>query len=86
MKRNEKKLNELFGWGAIRGIADAIYDRAETMETDDTYEAIVDALNDELIYTDDQWEVMKAYQSPQDANWIEAVEEFINDLITCVEE
>lgn len=88
LQRNEKKLNDLFGWGEIRNITDAIIDRAEGNIADYTsnlYEAIIDALNDELIYTADQWEVMKAYQEPKDANFTEAVEEFINDLNECVE-
>lgn len=88
LQRNEKKLNELYGWDEIRNIADAIIDRAESNikdYTEDAYEAIVDALNDELIYTADQWEVMRAYQSPDNANFSEAVNEFINDLMDCVE-
>lgn len=87
LQRNEKKLNDLFGYGEIRNIADTILDRAEENIEDysDPYDAIVDALNDELIYEDDQWTIMKQYQRPSEANFTEAVEEFINDLNECVE-
>lgn len=88
LQRNEKKLTELFGFDEIRNIAEAIIDRAEGYaeeSQDDAYDSIVDALNDELINTVDQWEVMKAYQSPENANFNEALDEFINDLNDCVE-
>ena len=88
LKRNEEKLTELFGFDEIRNIAEAIIDRAEGYAEEsqgDAYDLIVDALNDELIYTVDQWEVMKAYQSPENANFNEALDELINDLNECVE-
>lgn len=88
LKRNEKRMNDLYGFGEIRNIADTIIDRAEgnmAEYTNDPHEAIMDAVNDGLIYTSDQWEVMKAYQNPQNANFDEAVEEFMNDLNDCVE-
>lgn len=86
IQKNQKNLNDLFGYGEIRNIADAILDRAEENIEDysDPYDAIVDALNDELIYEDDQWTIMKQYQRPSEANFTEAVEEFINDLNECV--
>lgn len=87
LQRNEKKLTELFGFDEIRNIAEAIIARAEGYAEEspkDTYNLIVDALNDELIYTTDQWEIMKAYQRPEDANFNEALDEFTNDLNECV--
>lgn len=86
IQKNQKNLNDLFGYGEIRNIADTILDRAEENIEDysDPYDAIVDALNDELIYEDNQWTIMKQYQRPSEANFTEAVEEFINDLNECV--
>lgn len=37
--------------------------------------------NDEFIYYDDQWQIMKYYQRPEDANYNEAMELFYNDLL-----
>lgn len=89
LQRNEKKLTELFGFDEIRNIAEAIIDRAEGYHAEktpeDAYDLIFDALNDELIYTTDQWEIMKAYQLPENASFNKALCEFINDLTECVE-
>ena len=35
----------------------------------------------ELIYTEDLWTIMAYYQTPQEANFSEAMEEFYNDLL-----
>lgn len=88
LKIDEKKLTELFGFDEIRNIAGAIIARAEGYAEESpegAYDLIIDALNDELLYTSDQWEVMKAYQLPEDANFNNALREFINDLTECVE-
>lgn len=38
-------------------------------------------INDNFIYYADQWAIMQYYQTPQDANYLEAEELFTNDLI-----
>lgn len=53
-------------------------------DEDELYDAIQDAIDDALIYTEDQWNIMKQYQSPQDANWSDAVDEFFNDVSAIV--
>ena len=87
MKINEKKFTEVFGVGKLADIASEILDRAgeDDREDVDTSEKVIDALNDSLIYYDDQWEVMKAYQNPEEANFQNALDDFINDLLSVIE-
>lgn len=58
----------------------------DEVDDDDLYDAIMTAIDDELIYSEDQWEIMKQYQSPQDASWEEAIDEFYNDVYAIVED
>ena len=58
-------------------IAKAIFERME----EPTEEALQQAMDDELIYDEDLWEIMKYYQRPNEANFGEAMEEFYNDLL-----
>lgn len=48
--------------------------------------AITDELDRILIYYDDQWNLMKTYQTPQEANYNEAVEMFMNELYSIIDE
>lgn len=86
MKINEKKFTELFGFGKLADIASEILDRASDDREDTASEKVIDALNDSLIYYDDQWEVMKAYQNPTEANFQNALDEFLNDLLSVIED
>ena len=87
MKTNDKKFTEVFGFGKLADIASEILDRAsdDDREDVDASDKVVDALNDSLIYYNDQWEIMRAYQSPTEANFQNALEEFLNDLLSVVE-
>jgi len=70
-------------------IIENVIDRIEDIyveDEDELHDAIIQAIDDSLIYTEDLWEIMKQYQSPQDANWDEAVEEFYNDVYVIVED
>ena len=77
--------SELFNlnmsWDAT-GIAENVYNRAisDAENIDEAFEALYDALNDELIYTADQWNIMQEYQTPDEANFNEAYEMFYEDL------
>ena len=77
--------SELFNlnmsWDAT-GIAENVYNRAisDAENIDEAFEALYDALNDELIYTADQWTIMQEYQTPDEANFNEAYEMFYEDL------
>ena len=58
-------------------IAEAIIERMEAP----TEEELQQAIDDSLIYYDDLWEIMKYYQTPEEANFNEAMEEFYGDLV-----
>ena len=58
-------------------IAESIIERME----EPTEEELQQAMDDELIYDEDLWEIMKYYQRPNEANFNEAMEEFYNDLL-----
>lgn len=45
-------------------------------------EDIYQAIDDELIYDDDQWTVMKHYQRPSEANFNEALDALTSDVLT----
>ena len=61
----------------VADIAGSIIERMEEA----TEEELWQAMDDELIYDDDLWEIMKYYQRPNEANYEEAMEEFYNDLL-----
>lgn len=77
--------SELFNlnmsWDAT-GIAENVYNRAicDAENIDEAFECLADALNDELIYTADQWTIMQEYQTPDEANFNDAYEIFYDDL------
>lgn len=43
-------------------------------------EDIYQSVDDELIYTYDQWKVIEHYCTPQEANWEDAYSDFMNDI------
>lgn len=63
-------------------IAEEVYKRAccDATTLEEAYNSIYEALCDELIYTADQWTVMKDYQSPDTANYDKAFNLFYDDL------
>lgn len=77
--------SELFNlnmsWDAT-GIAENVYNRAicDAENIDEAFESLYDALNDELIYTADQWTIMQEYQTPDEADFNKAYEMFYDDL------
>lgn len=76
-KNLETLLIEKFGFGEVEKIAESIIERMEAP----TEEELLNSINDSLIYYDDQWEIMKHYQLPHEANFDAAMEEFYNDLV-----
>ena len=80
------KITEVFGYREISNIARRILERIDEDETDAS-EAVSQAMDDELIYTEDQWTVIAYYSDPSDPkNLSEACEEFFGDLLECVDE
>ena len=65
----------------VAQIAKEIFLRMGEYEEEDTEEALQYAMDDELIYDDDLWQIMRYYQRPCEANFDEAMEEFYNDLL-----
>ena len=76
-KNLETLLIRKFGFGEVEKIAEMVIERMEAL----TEEELQQAIDDEIIYYDDQWEIMKHYQNPEKANFNEAMEEFYNDLV-----
>lgn len=59
---------------------DIVRDLVDRVDNYEDEEDIMRAIDDGLIYTEDQWEVMKHYQSPSDANFNDAMESLISDI------
>jgi hypothetical protein len=49
-------------------------------------EKVYEAIDSSLIYYHQQWTMMKYYQNPQDANYEEAFESFVNDMFSVVDD
>lgn len=64
----------------VAQIAKSIFERVKDYE-EDLEDALQYAMDDELIYDEDLWEIMKYYQRPNEANFDGAMEEFYNDLL-----
>ena len=79
------KLNERFP-GASWEFLKIAEDIAERVENPNDSESIMQALDDGLIYTRDQWEVLAYYCSPSDADFDYAMERFANDLVALLED
>ena len=79
---NTSELFELnMSWDAT-GIAENVYNRSicDAESIDEGFDSLLDALNDELIYTADQWAIMQEYQTPAEANFDDAYMLFYDDL------
>ena len=78
-------------WGGcgedVYGIAENIISRVDTLEDEDEIgDLIIDALNDELIYCRDQWDVIEFYSMPEDGRTLsDCCEDFISDILEVVE-
>ncbi|NCC99895.1 MAG: hypothetical protein EOL95_09395 [Bacteroidia bacterium] len=67
----------------IIAIAENVFDRME----ENTSEELDNAINDELIYTEDQWKIIEYYFNPNDENinLYDAFENFKNDIASILE-
>jgi len=84
-----KVLSDVFGFNSdIIGIAENVISRIDFNEfdKDDIYSIIDTAMNDELIYYNDQWTMMMFYQLPQEANFENAWYNFEDDLYKVITE
>ena len=86
MKKYEELLNEKFAWSDVYDIARNLVERIDKNDADaDIASALYDALDEELIYTEDQWTLCKYYTTPDNCSWNDVIEEFYNDLYPIVE-
>ncbi len=61
----------------VADIAQNILDRMDDEYYEEGFEEdILNCLDAELIYTDDQWAILAGYCTPQEANFTDAMEEF----------
>lgn len=67
-------------------IAKEILENLNNGEYDDLDSAIMQELDSKLIYYVDQWELLKTYQTPQNANYNEAIEMLISELYNIITE
>lgn len=63
-------------------LVENIISRIEVGEDEELTDAIYKALDEGLIYYDDQWTVLKEYCYPTNADWDVAFEEFFNTIQT----
>ena len=59
-----------------------IFDRIDCDNKDDLSDCVMQAIDEGLIYYDDEWTVLKHYCTPQDANWETAIGLFIDEMIS----
>lgn len=88
MKILLSKITDNFGCGEMSDVARNVLERVyNNGDETDAGEAVSQAMDDELIYTEDQWTVIAYYSDPESPkNLSEACEEFFGDLLECVEE
>lgn len=84
---DKMKVLDTFGCGELEDIAYRIFERVgDDTKKEEAGEAIISALDDELIYCSDQWEIIEAYSSPEEPMSIsEACELFLEDLMRCID-
>lgn len=86
MSLNYEKLVRHFS-GDFAGIAENVLSRIDADEIEkDAYEAVLQAMDDELIYTEDRWAIMMEYQTPEEADFNLAWEAFADELMECINE
>lgn len=84
MSLNYEKLSRHF-CGDFVGIAENVLSRIDADEiTNDPYEAVFQAMDDELIYTADRWAMIEYYCTPENADFDSAWEDFANDLMSAI--
>ena len=70
----------------VSAIADDIVTRVDfdNINEDNLWDELLSAMDDSLIYTEDQWSIIKFYCSPSNANFSYAMEEFENELYNII--
>lgn len=88
MKKVEKfDIYKKFNNSEMEEIASAVIDRVMDADEDvDTWDKVLDAINDELIYTSDQWKIVEYYCTPDTADYDVAMTNFIDDIYSLLED
>lgn len=71
---------EYFDYSGDMEFLDIVASCLERVEDFEDDEDIYSAIDDELIYTYDQWKVLEHYCTPQEANWDSAYSDFMSDI------
>ncbi len=66
-------------------VADRAVANVEHRGHEDYYDAAWSAIDEGMIYTDDQWLIMRYFQNPSEANLQEAFESMAEDLVKVLE-
>ena len=69
------------GWD-VAEIAEEVYKRCilDAQDLEEARDSLPEALDLEMIYTARQWAIMQEYQTPDEADYNEAYEEFLETL------
>lgn len=72
-----------FGYGRYQfyDVVDTILTGIENLGDED---CIMQGIGDNLIYLDDEWEVLRHYSDARTADWNQAYSEFVDDIIGVV--
>lgn len=66
-----------YGRDEFFDVVDDVLTGIENLGDDD---CIMQGISDNLIYSDDEWEVLRHYCSAQEADWNEAYYSFVDDI------
>lgn len=85
MKMNMNIIYNTFGYNDMAGLAESILNRIDLDDLkEDAYGALFQAMDEGMIYTEDQWTMIEYYCTPSDANYNTAWEMFESDLMACI--
>lgn len=92
MKVSESAYKDIIGkyfdysmnWDFLDVVAN-ILERVD-FESEDLDESVYNAIDEELIYTEDQWTVMEYYQTPDTANLDDAFWDLNRDILSIAHE
>lgn len=85
----KKQIGEFFNYSMNWDFLDIVANVLERVdfenEGEKLEESIQNAIDDELIYTEDRWTLIMFYQNPEEANMYEAFDDLYSDICALVE-
>lgn len=88
MKNEEVKrqVRRYFNYGKMAGVAEDIIDRLPSDQEVISYDDIFQAIDEGLIYIEDQWTVIEYYCTPYENRSInEVITDFCDELVSILE-